>query len=688
MGTNNTMRNIFVVGVVVALFAFPMLAEKKLEQMKAHRIRDHVRFLSSDELEGRGMGQKGSDLAADYIAEQLKDAGLRPAGDAGTFFQNVPMVGVKTLPQTMFELQRIGGETTALKNLDDFATSNESQAEVADFTAPIVFVGFGIKAPEYNWDDYKGYDLRGKVALLFVNEPPSDDPTFFNGKALTYYGRWIYKFEETARRGAVATLIIHRTDLASYGWEVVRNSLGTDRSYLKLDGTPKLKAASWVQQDVARKIVAAGGYDLDRLYQQAQSRDFQPVEMPVRLKAHIASELHTFDSRNVIAKIEGADEMLKKQAIFYTAHYDHLGINPALDGDKIYNGAVDNASGCGLLLELARVAAANAASGARKPERSLYFALVTAEEQGLLGSEYLGKHPPLPAGNISLDLNFDALAPLGTPESVELSGAERTTFYSTAEALAKEARLQIEPDAKPEAGHYYRSDHFSLARVGVPAFSISEGVKYKGHDAAWGKAQAEDYVQRRYHQPSDEFQESWNFKGLAKISQFGYALGFSAANWSNLVEWKPGDEFVQARRASCPAALGTVNTFASYPQLRPIECIRISYPPLARQARIAGEVRIHLLIGSSGTVQRADVVSGHPLLKQVAIDNAATWKFAALDGPAELDLTYTFELGDAGLGSGTVVKFDVPGEIRIQSSPAIIDTIASEKGRCRRSAVT
>jgi len=668
-------RNCIIVGLAGVFLALPIIAAKKLEGMKADRIRDHVRFLSSDDLEGRGMGQKGSDLAADYIAKQLKEFGLQPAGNNGSYFQNVPMVGVKTLPQTTFELLRDGGETTALKNLEDFATNNESQTELADFTAPIVFVGFGIKAPEYDWDDYKNYDLRGKVALLFVNEPPSDDPKFFKGKALTYYGRWIYKFEETARHGAIATLIIHRTDLASYGWEVVRNSLGTDRSYLKLDGTPKLKAASWVQQDVARKIVAAGGYDLDKLYQQAQSRDFRPLQLPIKLKAHVASELHSFDSRNVIAKIEGADEMFKNQAILYTAHYDHLGINPALAGDKVYNGAVDNATGCGLLLELARVATANAASGTRKPERSLYFSFVTAEEQGLLGSEYLGKHPPLPAGNISLDLNFDALAPLGIPESVEVSGAERTTFYSTVEALAKEARLQIEPDEKPEAGHYYRSDHFSLAREGVPAFSISEGLKFKGRDSSWGKVQADDYVKHRYHQPSDEFQKSWNFKGLAKIAQFGYDLGFSAANQEPLVEWREGDEFAPARRRSLLAVLGMTHTFDAYPSLRLIEFTPVYYPPLARQTRTTGEVKVHATVNSSGDIVDARVASGHPLLSQAALDHFKRLRFASPGVErVEVKITYAFSLLDKGHAGSSL---ETPGQIRVFAVPSVIYTDVS-----------
>src|SRR5215471_14814396 len=271
------------------------------------RIRAHVKFLASDLLEGRGTGQRGGDIAAEYIGTQFALYGLKPAGEDGTYFQGVPMVNVKTLPETSFKLVPAEGEEVALKNLEDFVTNNESQAEKAEIDAPIVFVGYGVKAPEYNWDDYKNYDLRGKVALLFVSEPISDDPKFFKGKALTYYGRWTYKFEETARRGAIATLIIHRTDLASYGWDVVRNSWGTGRSYLRRDTAPKVEAASWIQLDVAKRIAGMAGLDLDKLFQQAQSRDFKPIELPLRLQAHVASELRPFVSRNVLAKLPGSD---------------------------------------------------------------------------------------------------------------------------------------------------------------------------------------------------------------------------------------------------------------------------------------------------------------------------------------------------------------------------------------------
>jgi Zn-dependent M28 family amino/carboxypeptidase len=458
--------------------------QDKQEKVDPEKIRAHVKFLSSDLLEGRGMGQRGSDIAAEYIATQFALDGLKPAGDQGSYFQEVPMVSITTLPDTTLSLVPKNGEPLPLKNLDDFVIHNETQTDVADINAPIVFVGYGITAPEYKWDDYKGVDLKGKVAVLFVNEPTSDDPKFFKGKALTYYGRWIYKYEETARHGAVATLIIHRRDLASYGWEVVRNSNGKDKSCLRLDGTPHLQGASWIQLDVAKKLAAMAQMDIDKMFQQAQSRDFKPVELPVRLKAHVVSTVRPFNSRNVLAMLAGSDPARRDETVMYTAHYDHLGIDISAKGDNIYNGAVDNATGCGILLELARAWSQSDQQSQQAPPRSILFAAVTAEEQGLLGSEFLGKHFSTPVGKVTLDLNYDAVAPIGDPEEIEISGAERTTFYPQVEKTAQKYGLAIRPDAQPEAGHYYRSDHFSLARVGIPSFSISEGIKFQGHDEA------------------------------------------------------------------------------------------------------------------------------------------------------------------------------------------------------------
>jgi Zn-dependent M28 family amino/carboxypeptidase len=456
------------------------------------------------------------------------------------------MVGVTPQPETTFSLVPAKGSAMNLKPLADYVAYNETQQPESEVDADIVFVGYGIEAPEYRWDDYKGMDVRGKVLLMMVSEPPSDDPQFFKGKALTYYGRWTYKYEQGARKGAAGVILIHRTDMASYGWEVVRNSNSGEKAFLQLDGSPKLKVASWVQLEVAKQLAASAGMDLDKMMADARSRDFHPVEMKARLKAHMVSQIRPFASNNVIAMLPGSDRMLKDEAVMYTAHYDHLGVRPDMPGDNIYNGADDNATGCGILLELARAYSV----AAQKPRRSILFASVTAEEQGLLGSDYLGKHPPIPAGKITLDLNFDNVPPLGSPQEVQVSGAERTTFYPTVQALAKEFRLAIRPDARPEAGHYYRSDHFMLARVGIPAFTINEGVKYKGHDEAWGMQQAEEYTAKHYHQPSDEYQPDMDFTGDAAMARFGFAAGWQAASQPKLVGWEKGDEFEPARIAS------------------------------------------------------------------------------------------------------------------------------------------
>ena len=522
----------------------PSAAIAAMQNIRPDNIETHVRFLSHDLLEGRGTGQRGGDIAAEYIAAQFALYGLKPAGDNGSYLQKVPLVGITPGADTRFTLAPAKGSALDLKPLDEYVAYDQTQQPESTVDAEIVYVGYGIEAPEYNWDDYKGVDVKGKVLLMLVNEPPSDDPKFFSGKALTYYGRWVYKYEEAARKGAVGAILIHRTDMASYGWEVVRNSNSGEKSFLKLDGTPKLKAAAWIQLSVARNLFSASGLDLDQMMAAAASRDFKPVPLPVRLSAHMTSKVRPFTSSNVIAVLPGSS--LKDEGVMYTAHYDHLGIRPDMPGDNIYNGAMDNATGCGILMEIARAYA----GAAQKPRRSIYFVSVTAEEQGLLGSEYLGKHPPIPVGKISLDLNYDDLMPLGAPEEVQVPGAERTTFYPTVQAIAQDFRFKIRPDARPEAGHYYRSDHFSLARVGIPAFSIKEGMKFKGHDEAWGLAQDADYTAHHYHQPSDEYHPGMDWTSDAAMARFGFALGWEAANQARLVGWKKGDEFESARRAS------------------------------------------------------------------------------------------------------------------------------------------
>jgi Zn-dependent M28 family amino/carboxypeptidase len=526
-----------------AVAGVPASAIAAASVIDPEKIRAHVRYLADDKLEGRGPGTRGGALAAEYIATQFQLAGLKPAGENGTYLQKVPLIAVHTVEAaTNFSLVPANGSPINLKYGDDVVTKDQTGAATEDIDAPIVFVGYGIDAPEYDWDDYKGVDVKGKVLLVIVNEPPSTDEKFFKGEALTYYGRWTYKYEEAARRGAIGVLVIHRTDLASYGWEVVRNSQAVEKSYLQGDPLSTLKAASWIQHDVAGKLLEAVGINVDKAIDAAGKRGFKAIELPARLKAHIESKVRKYESDNVIAMVAGVSS--KPQAVIYSAHYDHLGIDPNITGDNIYNGAADNATGCGILLELAR------AYSTVKPPHAVYFAAVTAEEQGLLGSEYLGRHPPVPAKDIALNLNYDMLLPVGIPTSVELGGAERIDFYPTVEKTAQAFDLTIQPDQFPSHGSYYRSDHFSFARVGVPAFSVDQGTLFEGHPPEWGKQQAENYGAHNYHQPSDEYKPDWDFRGNAKLAQFGFILGWQASSLPKPIGWKPGDEFDKARKQS------------------------------------------------------------------------------------------------------------------------------------------
>jgi len=453
--------------------------------------------------------------------------------------------------KTKFAFVPANGQPVELTYGSEIVSKDQTGQSTADLDAPIVFVGYGIHAPQYHWDDFAGadgkdIDLHGKIALVIVNEPPSDDARFFKGKALTYYGRWTYKYEEAARRGALGVLIIHRTDLASYGWEVVQNSQAIEKSYLDGDPDATLRAAAWIQHGVAQRLFTLAGMgDLDKAIDLAgKPGEFHAVELPVKLKAHVESRVRRYVSANVVGRVAGASAA--NQAVLYTAHYDHLGIDPDAKGDGIYNGAADNGTGCGILLEMARAFA----QAKMRPPHAVYFSAVTAEEQGLLGSQYLGMHSPIPAKDISLDLNYDMLLPIGIPRSVDLGGAERLDFWPTVQSVAKAFDLAIEEDPTPGAGHYYRSDHFSLARVGIPAFSVDQGELFEGHDQAWGRAQDEDYVDHHYHQPSDEYRADWDFRGNAKLARFGFVLGWLASGQAKPVEWLPGDEFEPARKAS------------------------------------------------------------------------------------------------------------------------------------------
>jgi Zn-dependent M28 family amino/carboxypeptidase len=495
-------------------------------RISASRISAYTHFLAGDWMEGRGVGQRGGDLATEYLAHAMTLAGVAPAGDNGTYYQRVPLIGVETKPAARLTAAA-GGKRTSFTWLEEFVGASQRQTPETRFEAEAVFVGHSITAPEFQWDDFKGVDVRGKVLILFTNEPPSDDPKFFGGKALTYYGRWTYKYEEALRRGALGCLILHTTPTAGYGWEVVRNSWGKEQPFVKLGaGEKSLALAGWLSRAAADRLLALAGRTVDELLKASDQRDFRPIPLGIEIQADLPATVRQIETRNVAGIVEGSDPELKKEVIIFTAHWDHLGIGEPVNGDRIYNGAVDNATGCGVLLEIARAWAALP----QKPRRSALFLSVTAEEGGLRGSEWYGAHPLFPLAKTALALNYDALFPLGRAKDVVVTGAERTTAWPIVEQVARRMNLELAPDARPEQGSYFRSDHFSLAKAGVPAFTIGHGSEFAGKPAGFALKLFEEFNAKHYHQPSDEFHDDWDFTALEQAAEFGMGIGIAVAN--------------------------------------------------------------------------------------------------------------------------------------------------------------
>ena len=511
--------------------------------ISAERIKAAVAYLASDRLEGRGPGTRGEALATEYLAAEFKKAGLKPAGERGTYFQPVPLLRVVTSPQST--LRALKGD--AVLNIpcgDGFSGMSQTQKGDEELDAEAVFVGHGITAPEFGWDDYAGTDVKGKAIVLFTNEPPSTDPKFFGGTALTYYGRWTYKFEEAARRGARACFIIHTRQTAGYPYSVVRPLEGAQ---LKREpGQPALAFAGWLAQEAGARLLALSGRTVEGALKEADTKGFKPYSLGVRLKGHFPTRVERFVSNNVVGIAEGSDPALKSAAVVFTAHWDHLGVGRAVLGDAIYNGAADNATGCALLLALARAWAAQSP----RPKRSAVFLAVTAEEKGLLGSKYYTQHPLVPLGKTALDLNFDMILPLGVPESVVVNGAERTTAWPAVQAAARKNHLEIEPDQRAHLGVFFRSDHFSFAQAGVPAFSVAAGMKVQGKPRDFARKAFQEFNDKVYHSPQDELRPEWDFSGFVVLAHFALDVARDAANADRLPTWKAGDEFRAAREKS------------------------------------------------------------------------------------------------------------------------------------------
>jgi Zn-dependent M28 family amino/carboxypeptidase len=537
---------------VVALFAQDHASMPRataigpaLDEIRADDIAAHIGFLADDLLEGRGPSTRGGRLAAAYLATQLASLGYAPAGDHGTYFQDVAIV--ESVVDPSFTLA--AGKGPSFSYLRDVVASSGLQEPRVSVDGELVFVGHGIVAPEYKWNDYAGIDMKGKVALIMVNDPPAtaDEPQLFAGRAMTYYGRWTYKYEEAARQGAAGAILIHTPESATYPWQVVQASWsGTLYSLPAASGEPALALRAWVTNDVAVEIVRRAGQDLDALRAAARRRGAPPRPLGVRVSATINQRVQRRTAQNVIGVLAGANP---KEGIIYSAHYDHLGTSEPkpgerADADRIYNGAVDNASGVAGTLEVAQ-AFARAPTRAR---RSVYVLFPTAEESGLLGSAWFAAHPALPADAWAANINIDGLNLAGPAHDLVLLGAERSSIGDVASELAARHQRVVGPDPEPERGYFFRSDHFSLAKVGIPAVSAGESVDFIGKDPSFAKRMHDDYNERRYHQPSDEIQSDWNFEGAVQDMRLLAELGWRLANASTMPAYHPDEQFARLRR--------------------------------------------------------------------------------------------------------------------------------------------
>lgn len=526
-------------------------AEKTAAQaITENVIRGHVRFLASDLLEGRAPASRGDVLAQQYVQAQMEGLGLEPGAPGGGWIQKVPLVGiVGNVPQKT-TLAR-GGQKVDLTRIDDYVAFSGTQKPQSNIPgAEVVFVGYGIVAPEFQWDDYKDVDVKGKV-LLMMNNDPEDDPKLFAGKTRLWYGRWDYKYMIAAKKGAVGAFLIHTQPSAGYPWQVVTSSWSRERFELPYEGEPRVEIKGWFTEDASKRIAALGGKDLDRLRAAAVKRDFRPVPLGVTFSMAIENKVQTKESANVIGRLPGSDSRLAREAVFYTAHHDHLGMktDPKPGEDAIYNGALDNASGVSAMLAIAKAFS----ELPKHPRRTVYFASVTAEEQGLLGSEYLAKHPPIEPGRIAANINIDGVSIFGRTRDLTMVGLGKSSLDPIIVSLAKMEGRVVKPDQFPDRGHFYRSDQFNMAKVGVPAAYFDSGTDMIGKPAGWGKQRIEQWEEKDYHQPSDELRDDWDLAGAVEDVRLDFWLGVKVANADRMPEWNRGDEFEAARQKALAA---------------------------------------------------------------------------------------------------------------------------------------
>lgn len=522
------------------------------DAITADSLLNEIKVLSSDEFEGRKPGSAGEEKTIAYMQKEFQQIGLKPGNPDGTYLQNVPLAGIASRPTVDFTVK---GRKLPLQNLKDYvAVSQHYEPQVDVKNSAIVFVGYGVVAPEYGWDDYKDVDVKGKTILMLINDPQIPDPknpgklddNMFKGRAMTYYGRWTYKYEIAASKGAAAAVIIHETGPAGYPFEVVSGSWGGENFTIQRpdNNAGTVPVQSWITYDKAAALCKMAGLDLAGLKKQALNKDFRPVSLPgATASFHIENTLRRIDSHNVVAKLEGSDTARKGEYVIYSAHWDHLGKDPSLKGDQIYNGAEDNASGSAGLLEIAR-----AYSKLKEaPRRSILFLSVTAEEQGLLGSEYYAENPLYPLNKTLANINMDGLNTWGKTKDLVIIGLGNSTLDDVTADVLKEHDRVVKPDAEPEKGFFYRSDHFEFAKQGVPALDTDAGTDYLGKPAGYGAQKRDYYTEHDYHKPSDEVKPDWDLSGAVEDLRVLFEVGYRVAQADAFPEWKPGTEF-KARR--------------------------------------------------------------------------------------------------------------------------------------------
>ena len=518
-------------------------SEAAANQITDEYMREILAEISSDAYEGRGPASAGDAKARAYLIERMKELGLEPGGEDGSYEQPFDLIGVNTLQPETWTFQG-NGDSLTLKQWDQYLINSDIQDEHAQVRgAEVVFVGYGIQAPEYDWDDFKGADLTGKI-LLIMNNDPDWDPDLFAGETRLWYGRWDYKYQKAAEQGAAGAIIIHTTPSAGYPFQVLQTSNTGVQFELPAGDEPRKQFDAWMTEDAVRELVEMAGKDLDELREAAFNRDFEPVPLGISTSIAMDVEIDRVQSANILGLIPGSDPELKDEVVIYSAHHDHLGIGPADEnGDTIYNGAFDNASGVALVMGIAKAFKALPEA----PRRSVLIALVGAEEQGLLGSLYYANNPTFPAGKIAANINYDGGNVWGHSHDVTFVGLGKSTIDQLVELIAAEQGRVITPDQFPSKGSFYRSDQFSFARIGVPAAYLDPGTDFVDRPEGWGKQQVDHYTEVNYHQPSDEYDPSWNLDGMVTDAQLGYWTGLAIANADEMPNWNEGDEFEAVR---------------------------------------------------------------------------------------------------------------------------------------------